>query len=179
MKTVQRIPLETMSLEVHSPRVSTILESVSVLGTAKVKVNASTTEMLEYAAEQLGGKSGGEIVRICLETIERHQNVVVGNMTAEDIYRDIMDRDQVYKDISQKVMEGASVDLNNMGISIISYVLKAIGDEVNISSNIRVLKLIKYFQVGDPGQTRTAQVKNKKGPRLPRFRIASRFRNFR
>ena len=64
IQTVQRIPLNTMTLEVHSPRVYTSQGvPISVIGTAQVKINGSKTEMLEYAAEQFGGKPPGEILR--------------------------------------------------------------------------------------------------------------------
>ena len=64
IQTVQRIPLNTMTLEVHSPRVYTSQGvPISVIGTAQVKINGSKTEMLEYAAEQFGGKPPHEILR--------------------------------------------------------------------------------------------------------------------
>ena len=48
----------------HSPRVYTSQGvPISVIGTAQVKINGSKTEMLEYAAEQFGGKPPGEILR--------------------------------------------------------------------------------------------------------------------
>ena len=82
---------------------------------------------------------------ICLETIEEEQSAVVGNMTVAETVGCGEDRDKIYKDISQKVMERTSVYLNKMGISLISYVVKDIGRGVNILSNILVLKLMKYF----------------------------------
>ena len=57
IQTVQRIPLNTMTLEVHSPRVYTIQGvPISVIGTAQVKINGSNEKMLEFAAEQFGGE---------------------------------------------------------------------------------------------------------------------------
>merc|ERR1712038_2181841 len=139
IQTVQRIPLNTMTLEVHSPRVYTSQGvPISVIGTAQVKINGSKTEMLEYAAEQFGGKPPHEILRICLETMEGHQRAIMGNMTVEEIYRD-------RQTFSQKVFNVASVDLHNMGISVISYTLKDIRDEVGYLASL--------------GQARTAQVK--------------------
>merc|ERR1719309_1108215 len=62
----------------------------------------------------------------------------MGNMSVEEIYRD-------RKTFSTKVFEVASVDLHNMGISVISYTLKDIRDEVGYLASL--------------GQARTAQVK--------------------
>jgi len=139
IQTVQRIPLNTMTLEVHSPRVYTIQGvPISVIGTAQVKINGSNEKMLEFAAEQFGGKPPHDILKICLETMEGHQRSIMGNMTVEEIYRD-------RQTFSQKVFDVASVDLHNMGISVISYTLKDIRDEVGYLASL--------------GQARTAQVK--------------------
>jgi len=139
IQTVQRIPLNTMTLEVQSPRVYTSQGvPISVVGTAQVKINGSNEEMLAYAAEQFGGKPVDEILQICLETMEGHQRAIMGNMTVEEIYRD-------RKTFSKKVFEVASVDLHNMGISVISYTLKDVRDEVGYLASL--------------GQARTAQVK--------------------
>merc|ERR1712212_1249498 len=85
-----------------------------------------------------GGKPQGEILQICLETMEGHQRAIMGNMTVEEIYRD-------RKTFSTKVFEVASVDLHNMGIAVISYTLKDVRDEVGYLASL--------------GQARTAQVK--------------------
>jgi len=139
IQTVQRIPLNTMTLEVHSPRVYTSQGvPISVVGTAQVKINGSNLEMLAYAAEQFGNKSVQEVLQICLETMEGHQRAIMGNMTVEEIYRD-------RKTFSTKVFEVASVDLHNMGISIISYTLKDVRDDTGYLASL--------------GQARTAQVK--------------------
>ena len=111
--------------------------------------------MLEMAAEQFGGKESHEIQRICLETMEGHQRAIMGmvlmisvfismnilylgNMTVEEIYRD-------RKTFSEKVFEVASKNLYEMGISVISYTLKDIRDEVGYLASL--------------GQAQTAQVK--------------------
>merc|ERR1711892_524701 len=133
------IPLNTMTLEVNSPRVYTSQGvPISVVGTAQVKINGSSEEMLCYAAEQFGGKPVEEILQICLETMEGHQRAIMGNMSVEEIYRD-------RKTFSKKVFEVASVDLHNMGIAVISYTLKDVRDEVGYLASL--------------GQARTAQVK--------------------
>merc|ERR1711953_1073826 len=139
IQTVQRIPLNTMTLEVHSPRVYTSQGvPISVVGTAQVKINGSNEEMLAFAAEQFGGKPVDEVLQICLETMEGHQRAIMGNMTVEEIYRD-------RKTFSTKVFEVASVDLHSMGIMVISYTLKDVRDEVGYLASL--------------GQARTAQVK--------------------
>merc|ERR1711970_513950 len=139
IQTLQRIPLTTMTLSITTPRVYTSQGvAIGVVGTSQVKINGSNEEMLGFAAEQFGGKPQGEILQICLETMEGHQRAIMGNMTVEEIYRD-------RKTFSNKVFEVASVDLHNMGIAVISYTLKDVRDEVGYLSSL--------------GQARTAQVK--------------------
>merc|ERR1719221_290899 len=139
IQTVQRIPLNTMTLEVHSPRVYTSQGvPISVVGTTQVKINGSSEEMLAFAAEQFGGKPVDEVLQICLETMEGHQRAIMGNMTVEEIYRD-------RKTFSERVFKVASTNLYDMGISVISYTLKDIRDEVGYLASL--------------GQAQTAAVK--------------------
>jgi len=139
IQTIQRIPLNTMTLEVKTPRVYTSKGvPISVVGTAQVKINGASEEMLSYAAEQFGGKTVDEILQVCLSTMEGHQRAIMGNMTVEEIYRD-------RKTFSQNVMEVASLDLHNMGVTVVSYTLKDVQDEVGYLASL--------------GQARTAQVK--------------------
>jgi len=139
IQTIQRIPLNTMTLEVKTPRVYTAKGvPISVVGTAQVKINGASEEMLAYAAEQFGGKDVSDILQVCLSTMEGHQRAIMGNMTVEEIYRD-------RKTFSQNVLEVASLDLHNMGVSVVSYTLKDVQDEVGYLASL--------------GQARTAQVK--------------------
>merc|ERR1712198_562259 len=127
------------TLEVKTPRVYTSKGvPISVVGTAQVKINGASEEMLSYAAEQFGGKDVNEIQEVCLSTMEGHQRAIMGNMTVEEIYRD-------RKTFSQNVLEVASLDLHNMGVSVVSYTLKDVQDEVGYLASL--------------GQARTAQVK--------------------
>merc|ERR1712180_98285 len=122
IQTVQRIPLNTMTLEVHSPRVYTSQGvGISVKGTAQVKINGSNEEMLAYAAEQFGSKPTEEIKGICLATMEGHQRAILGTMTVEEIIRD-------RQTFSKRVFDLASIDLHNMGIVVVSYTIKDVKD---------------------------------------------------
>merc|ERR1719500_1183406 len=139
LQTIQRITLNTMTLEVFSPRVYTSQGvPISVTGIAQVKINGANEDMIIAACEQFGDKSDDEVTNICLETMEGHQRAIMGNMTVEQIYRD-------RKTFSTKVFEVASVDLHALGIQVISYTIKGINDEVDYLHSL--------------GQTRTAQVK--------------------
>ena len=50
-----------------------------------------------------------------------HQRAIMGNMTVEEIYQD-------RKTFAKNVFEVASLDLINMGITVVSYTLKDVTD---------------------------------------------------
>ena len=57
IQTLQRIPLNTITLSINTPKVYTSQGvAIGVVGTAQVKINGSNEEMLRYAAEQFGSK---------------------------------------------------------------------------------------------------------------------------
>ena len=139
IQTLQRIPLNTITLSVTTKKVYTSQGvAVGVVGTAQVKINGSNDEMLRYAAEQFGSKSSQELSQICKETMEGHQRAIIGQMTVEQIIRD-------RKTFSDKVFETASVDFHNMGIIVLSYTIKDVTDEEGYLDSL--------------GRARTAQVK--------------------
>lgn len=107
IQQVQRISLNTMTLEVVSPRVYTKLGvPISVTGIAQVllllasltkttmmmkgmmmglqvRIQGKNQEMLAAACQQFLGKSEHEIMEVALETLEGHQRAIMGVMTVE------------------------------------------------------------------------------------------------
>ncbi|XP_037906468.1 flotillin-1 isoform X4 [Hermetia illucens] len=143
IQQVQRISLNTMTLQVESPCVYTSQGvPISVTGIAQVKIQGQNEDMLLTACEQFLGKSEAEIQHIALVTLEGHQRAIMGSMTVEEIYKD-------RKKFSKQVFEVASSDLVNMGITVVSYTLKDIRDEEGDSKGY--LKSL--------GMARTAEVK--------------------
>ncbi|XP_016940948.1 flotillin-1 isoform X1 [Drosophila suzukii] len=143
IQQVQRISLNTMTLQVESPCVYTSQGvPISVTGIAQVKVQGQNEDMLLTACEQFLGKSESEINHIALVTLEGHQRAIMGSMTVEEIYKD-------RKKFSKQVFEVASSDLANMGITVVSYTIKDLRDEEGDSKGyLRSL-----------GMARTAEVK--------------------
>jgi len=139
IQTIQKIPLNVMTLEIVTKRVYTSKGvPISVVGTAQVKINGSSEEMLAFAAEMFGDKSTEEVLEICLATMEGHQRAIMGNMTVEEIYKD-------RQTFSTRVFDVASQDLYTMGIMVVSYTIKDVSDEVGYLASL--------------GQARTAEVK--------------------
>ncbi|XP_039286171.1 flotillin-1 isoform X3 [Nilaparvata lugens] len=142
IQCVQRISLNTMTLQVDSPTVYTSQGvPISVTGIAQVKIQGQNEEMLLAACEQFLGKTDAEIQNIALVTLEGHQRAIMGSMTVEEIYKD-------RKKFSKQVFEVASSDLVNMGITVVSYTLKDIRDEEGAKGYLKSL-----------GMARTAEVK--------------------
>uniref|UniRef100_A0A8D9APA1 Flotillin-1 n=1 Tax=Cacopsylla melanoneura TaxID=428564 RepID=A0A8D9APA1_9HEMI len=84
IQCVQRISLNTMTLQVESKNVYTSQGvPISVTGVAQVKIQAQNEEMLMTACEQFLGKTEDEIQHIALVTLEGHQRAIMGSMSVE------------------------------------------------------------------------------------------------
>ncbi|XP_046999781.1 flotillin-1 isoform X1 [Schistocerca americana] len=174
IQCVQRISLNTMTLQVESPTVYTSQGvPISVTGIAQVKIQGQNEEMLLAACEQFLGKPEHEIQHIALVTLEGHQRAIMGSMTVEEIYKD-------RKKFSKQVFEVASSDLVNMGITVVSYTLKDIRDEEGAKGYLKSLGMARTAEVkrdariGEAEARRDAQIKE---AIAEEERMAARFLN--
>lgn len=132
------LSLEVMTLEVQTPEVYTVAGvPVIVDGVAQIKVRGDDTS-IHTAAEQFLSFGKQEIARVAHQTIEGHLRAVLGTLSVEEIYKE-------REKFAQKVQEIAAGDLANMGLQIVSFVMK------NITDNQGYLDAL--------GKPRTAQVK--------------------
>ncbi|XP_014246194.1 flotillin-1 [Cimex lectularius] len=171
LQCVQRISLNTMTLQVESPTVYTSQGvPISVTGIAQVKIQGQNEEMLLAACEQFLGKSDSEIQHIALVTLEGHQRAIMGSMTVEEIYKD-------RKKFSKQVFEVASSDLVNMGITVVSYTLKDIRDEEGYLKSLgmaRTAEVKRDARIGESEAKRDATIKEAIAEEQ---RMASKFLN--
>nr|XP_012228258.1 PREDICTED: flotillin-1 isoform X1 [Linepithema humile] len=174
VQQVQKISLNTMTLQVESPTVYTCQGvPISVTGIAQVKIQGQNEEMLSTACEQFLGKSEDEIHNIALVTLEGHQRAIMGSMTVEEIYKD-------RKKFSKEVFEVASSDLVNMGITVVSYTLKDIRDEEGAKGYLQALGMARTAEVkrdariGEAEARRDAQIREAIAEEQ---RMAARFLN--
>ncbi len=138
LEKAEILSLEIMTLEVPTPEVYTITGvPVIVDGVAQIKVRSDDSS-IRTAAELFLGKSREEIAAIAHQTIEGHLRAIIGTLTMEEIYKE-------REKFSQKVQEIAATDLANMGLSVVSFVVKNIAD--------------KQGYLDALGKPRTAQVK--------------------
>ncbi|KAB0796968.1 hypothetical protein PPYR_11029 [Photinus pyralis] len=156
IQSIQRISLNTMTLQVDSPTVYTSQGvPISVTGIAQVKIQGQNEEMLLAACEQFLGKKEIEIQHIALVTLEGHQRAIMGSMTVEEIYKD-------RKKFSKQVFEVASSDLVNMGITVVSYTLKDIRDEEGYLKSLgmaRTAEVKRDARIGEAEARAEAQIK--------------------
>ena len=121
IQKAQSLSLEIMTLTVNTAKVYTSEGvAVSVDGVAQVKVGRSE-EAIRTAAQQFLDKHPEEIADIALQTLEGQQRAILGTMTVEEIYRDRVA-------FATRVREVAASDMTNMGLEIVSFVVRDIQD---------------------------------------------------
>jgi flotillin len=91
-----------------------------VEGVAQIKVKGDDTS-IATAAEQFLDKSASQIAQIALQTLEGHLRAIIGTMNVEEI---VTNRDK----FATRVQELSAGDLANMGLTVISFVIKDIRD---------------------------------------------------
>jgi flotillin len=121
VETCSVLSLELMTLDITTPAVYSV-QGVPVLveGVAQIKVKGDDTS-IATAAEQFLDKNQQQIADIALQTLEGHLRAIIGNMNVEDI---VTNRDA----FAQRVQEVSAGDLANMGLQVVSFVIKDIRD---------------------------------------------------
>ena len=122
IEKAETLSLEIMTLEVQTPEVYTITGvPVIVDGVAQIKVRSDDAS-IRTAAELFLGKSREEVAAIAHQTIEGHLRAIIGTLTVEEIYKE-------REKFAQKVQEIAAADLANMGLAVVSFVVKNVADK--------------------------------------------------
>jgi flotillin len=121
LESSARLSLEVMTIDIKTPVVYSN-EGVPVIvdGVAQIKVKGDDVS-IETAAEQFLGKSQGQIAEIATQTLEGHLRALIGTLTVIDM---VTNRDA----FAQKVQEVSAGDMANMGLTVISFVLRDIRD---------------------------------------------------
>lgn len=118
---VDRLSLELMTIDIRTPDVpSSQGVPVTVDGVAQVKIGSDTNSM-RTAAIQFLSKNQSEIKHVAHETLAGHLRAILGTLTVEQLYRD-------REAFAQKVQEVSGEDMANMGLQIVSFVIKDISD---------------------------------------------------
>jgi flotillin len=138
LERVDVLSMEILTIEVEVKNVYTV-QGVPVMvdGVAQIKIRGDDSSMYT-AAEQFLSKGPDGIIYVAHETLAGHLRAILGMLTVEEIYKD---RDA----FAQKVLEVSGGDLANMGLEIVSFVIKDIRDDKEYLDSL--------------GRTRTAEVK--------------------
>ncbi|MBI3191754.1 MAG: flotillin family protein, partial [Pedosphaera parvula] len=135
---VDVLSLELMTLDVKTPEVYTSTGvPILVDGVAQIKIDGEE-RAVRIAAEQFLTRTLSQIEEVAHQTLEGHLRAIMGTMTVEEIYKD---RER----FAQRVQETAASDLANMGLKVVSFVLRDIKDNGGYLDAL--------------GKPRTAQVK--------------------
>jgi flotillin len=138
LERVDILSMEILTIEVEVRSVYTIEGvPVHVDGVSQIKIRGEDASIYT-AAEQFLSKGPDGIIYVAHETLAGHLRAILGMLTVEEIYKD---RDA----FAQKVLEVSGGDLANMGLEIVSFVIKDIRDDKEYLESL--------------GRTRTAEVK--------------------
>lgn len=119
----QFLSLEVMTIEVKSA--ATITKNgvpLSVEGVAQVKVKGDE-ESVATAAEQFLNKSEQDIIKIAHETLVGHLRAILGTMEVEELICN-------FDSFASRVQEVSIKDLHKMGLTVVSFTIKEIKDNV-------------------------------------------------
>merc|ERR1711885_5179 len=168
---IQRLSLNTMTLQVHSANVVTRQGvPINCVGVAQVKIESRNEKVLSLACTNFLGKSEKTIRKVALETMEGHQRAIMGQMSVEEIHQD-------RRAFGIKVFEVASTDLMNMGICVVSYTLKDVNDS---GGYLKALGMGRTAQVKRDARIGQAKAKMKgemKEAQAEQERMVSKYSN--
>lgn len=121
VETFKLLSLELMTLDITTPAVYTV-QGVPLLveGVAQIKVKGDDTSIIT-AAEQFLDKNQQQIAEIALHTLEGHLRAIIGTMNVEEIVTN-------WDSFAQRVQEVSTADVANMGLQVVSFVIKDIRD---------------------------------------------------
>lgn len=121
LEVVNFLPMEVITLNIKTPEVLTN-GGVPIMAeaTAQVKIDSSD-HSIRLAAEQFLGLGKEGIRDVSVTILEGKMREVIGNMTADDIYRK-------RGEFSAKVTEATLKDFSRMGLTMMSFALKDISD---------------------------------------------------
>ncbi|MCE5313883.1 MAG: SPFH domain-containing protein [Armatimonadota bacterium] len=121
VETYSYLSLELMTIDITTPAVYTV-QGVPVLveGVAQIKVKGDDTS-IATSAEQFLDKNQSQIAEIAHQTLEGHLRAIIGTMNVEEL---VTNRDS----FAQRVQEVSAGDLANMGLQVVSFVIKDIRD---------------------------------------------------
>ncbi len=160
------LSLEIMPIEVrsHAPMITRNGIPIFVEGVAQIKVKSDESS-IHTAAEQFLGKDLDEIQMVAHETLMGHLRAILGTMTVEELIGN-------FDEFAQRVASVSISDLAKMGLTVVSFTIKEIRDEVGYlealgkkqtadvkrSAAIGEAEALKETQIAQANSQRDAQI---------------------
>jgi flotillin len=122
LESVSILPLDVFTVALKVDNVFTANSVIiSAEGQGQVKVKGDEPS-IRLAAEHFLGKGGEAIQIVAQEVIAGYMRAAIGTRTVEEVIRGL-------EEMAAKVIEGATKDLDLMGLSLLSFSFKEITDE--------------------------------------------------
>jgi flotillin len=162
LERVDRISLETMTIDVGTPEVYTA-QGVPIIvdGVAQIKIRGDE-HGIATAAEQFLSKAAQEMKEVVKQTLEGHLRAILGTMSVEDIYRN-------RETFAQRVQDVSATDLANMGFTIISFTIRDIHDKQGYLEALgkpRIAQVKRDANIAEAEANRDAQIKRAQAEQL-------------
>lgn len=153
----QFLSLEVITIDVRSEAPILTKNGVPIFvdGVAQVKVKGDD-ESIATAAEQFLNKTQDQIKQIAHETLVGHLRAILGTLEVEQLITN-------FDEFAQRVQEVSIVDLKKMGLTVVSFTIKEIKDNVGYLEALGRKKTAETKKEADIGvalatrETRIAQ----------------------
>ncbi|MCC6442103.1 MAG: flotillin family protein [Armatimonadetes bacterium] len=147
--------LELITLDIVTPEFYTKMGvPVKVDGVAQIKIKGDE-ESIRTAAEQFLSKSREEILSVALQMMAGHLRGILGTLTVEDLLSG-------HEAFAQRVAEVTATDLNNMGLTVVSFTIRDITDSHGYLAALgkpRTAQVLRDAQIGEAEAKRDATIK--------------------
>lgn len=149
------LSLEVMPIEVWSnaPMITSNGVPIYVKGVAQIKVEGNP-DSIKTASEQFLGKDDDEIRMVAHETLMGHLRAIMGTMTVEELIGN-------FDSFASRVAQVSISDLAKMGLTVVSFTIKEISDEVGYLEALGKSILLKQSdlrQLAKPMQPETLKL---------------------
>lgn len=156
LERVDDLSLEIITIDVNTPDVPTVEGvPVTVDGVAQIKIG-SDEGSIRTAAIQFLSRTEDQIKHVAHETLAGHLRAILGTLTVEQLYRD-------REAFAQKVQEVSGEDMANMGLDIVSFVIKDISDAEGYLEALgrpRIAQVKRDATIGEAEASRDATIRS-------------------
>lgn len=156
LERVDDLSLEIITIDVNTPDVPTVEGvPVTVDGVAQIKIGSDEAS-IRTAAIQFLSRTEEQIKHVAHETLAGHLRAILGTLTVEQLYRD-------REAFAQKVQEVSGEDMANMGLNIVSFVIKDISDAEGYLEALgrpRIAQVKRDATIGEAEASRDATIRS-------------------